>query len=308
MGNGSGNGIRQCDRSGMCNTVKRYRVLADAAAHLCARMFAAAFVATTLACSQEPIEPAATNYRDDAARVCEALPGQAGRFDDEHTPGGIRYRVRTPANYAADIAHPLLIVYPGAGQSGAVSERHTGLTPAATAAGFIVAYADHRRLSLPVLDDLATIPGAIATQWCVDRERVFVTGHSDGGTAASAMAFRQDDGFTPAGIAPSAAGLVAEDLAGYSCPQPLPVLILHSANDKLFPGFGRGAADWWAACNGCAATTSAAKNACLDFERCPVAAPVRYCEGDGSHSQWPARNATLLQFFHAAGSTKAGEL
>lgn len=271
------------------------------------RLFAAVFVVTTIACTQEPIEPAATSYGADAPRVCAALRGAAGRHDDERTPGGIRYRVRTPANYDAAIAHPLLLVYPGAGQSGTASERQTGLTPVATAAGFIVAYADHRRLSLPVLDDLATIPGTIAAQWCVDRKRVYVTGHSDGGTAASAMAFRADDGFIPSGIAPSAAGLMAEDLAGYRCPQPLPVLILHSANDKLFPGFGRSAADWWAACNGCAATTNVAKNTCIDFERCPAVGPVRYCEGDGSHRDWPARNATLLQFFHESESTQASE-
>lgn len=281
----------------MLNNNRRLRVRSSQAARTCVRLVAVVLLGMNLACSQEPIEPAVTRYPDDAARVCRALPGTAGRHDDESTSGGIRYRVRTPANYDAAIAHPLLIIYPGAGQRSGASERHTGLTPAATAAGFIVAYADHRRLSLPVLDDLATIPGAIAARWCVDPQRVYVTGHSDGGTAAAAMAFRADDGFEPSGIAPSAAGLRAEDLASYACPQPLPVLILHSANDKLFPGFGREAAAWWAACNGCDVTTSAANKTCIDFAQCPVTAPVRYCEGDGSHRQWPARNAMLLRFF-----------
>lgn len=260
-------------------------------------------VVGTLACTETPIEPAATRYRDNAPRVCEALPGNAGRHDDERTAGGIRYRVRTPANYDRAIAHPLLIVYPGAGQSGAASERHTALTPAATAAGFIVAYADHRRLSLPVLDDLATIPAAIAKTWCVDPGRVFATGHSDGGTAAAAMAFRADDGFNPAAIAPSAAGLTAEDLAAYSCPSALPVLIFHSAEDELFPGFGRDAARWWAACNGCANTSHATHDGCVEFDRCPGSAPVHYCEGSGSHRRWPARNARLLRFLAEAAST-----
>ena len=278
----------------MRNTMKRYRERRGA--RVCGPLFTAALVVATLACSEESIAPAATHYRDDEPRVCVALPGAAGRHDEEHTPGGIRYRVRTPANYDAAVAHPLLLVYPGAGHSSAASERHTGLTPAATAAGFIVAYADHRRLSLPVLDDLATIPAAIAARWCVDPGRMYVTGHSDGGTAAAAMAFRADDGFTPSGIAPSAAGINADDLAAYDCPQPLPVIILHSADDKLFPGFGRSAAQWWAGCNRCATTTHATHDDCVEFDRCPEHAPVRYCEGDGSHRRWPARNATLLQF------------
>lgn len=280
----------------MRSDVARFWRRARAIACPCVRLVTAVIVVTTLACSEEPIEPAATHYRDDAQRVCAALTGTAGRHNDERTAGGIRYLVRTPANYDRAVAHPLLLVYPGAGQSGAASERHTGLTPPATAAGFIVAYADHRRLSLPVLDDLATIPGAIAMHWCIDSARVYVTGHSDGGTAAAAMAFRQDDDFTPSAIAPSAAGLTSEDLAAYSCPSPLPVLIFHSADDRLFPGFGRSAAQWWASCNGCAATTHVTRDHCKEFDRCPERAPVRYCEGDGSHRRWPGRNATLLQF------------
>jgi len=289
----------------MRNTMKRYRE--RTVARVGRLLLMAVLVVVTPACTEEVIAPAATHYRDDEPRVCAALPGVAGRHDNEHTTGGIRYRVRTPANYDAAVAHPLLLVYPGAGQSGAASERHTGLTPAATAAGFIVAYADHRRLSLPVLDDLATIPAAIAARWCVDPGRVYVTGHSDGGTAAAAMAFRADDGFTPAGIAPSAAGINADDLATYACPQPLPVIILHSADDKLFPGFGRSAAQWWAACNGCATTTHATRERCIEFDHCPERARVRYCEGDGSHRRWPARNATLLQFLRDAAVTNADD-
>lgn len=292
----------------MRNGRRRFRRQARAIARPCGRLVTAVFVVITLACSEEPVEPATTHYRDDAQRVCTALPGTAGRHDNERTAGGIRYLVRTPANYDRAIAHPLLIVYPGAGQRGVASERHIGLTPAATAAGFIVAYADHRRLSLPVLDDLATIPGTIASQWCVDTSRIYVTGHSDGGTAAAAMAFRRDDSFTPSAIAPSAAGLTSEDLAAYSCPSPLPVLIFHSADDRLFPGFGRSAAQWWAACNRCAMTTHVTRDHCVEFDRCPERAPVRYCEGDGGHRRWPARNATLLEFFRDAALAAAGKL
>ncbi len=286
----------QTDRTMMRTRVRHYRRRVVRTAGLYPRLLAALFVIAAPACSKESIEPAATRYSDDAPRVCRALAGTAGRHNDERTAGGTPYRVRTPANYDPAIAHPVLLVYPGAGQSGAASERHTGLTPAATAAGYIVAFADHRRLSLAVLDDLATIPAALAKKWCVDPARVYVTGHSDGGTAAAAMAFRDDDGFVPAAIIPSAAGLKAEDLAAYRCPSPLPVLIFHSADDRLFAGFGRSAAQWWATCNSCAATTHTTRDSCVAFDECPAAAPVHYCEGDGGHRRWPQRNAALLQF------------
>lgn len=67
----------------------------------------------------------------------------------------------------------MLVVYAGAGHSRGASERFTDLTSISTTAGFIVAYADHRRLSIKVLDDLATIPAAVAQNWCINLEKVF---------------------------------------------------------------------------------------------------------------------------------------
>jgi polyhydroxybutyrate depolymerase len=43
-------------------------------------------------------------------------PGDAGASNDEQTPAGIRYMVKTPVNYIASIAHPLLMVYPQGGK------------------------------------------------------------------------------------------------------------------------------------------------------------------------------------------------
>ena len=223
---------------------------------------------------------------------------EGGLHDNEQTVGRIRYSVRTPANYDPTVAHPLLVVYAGAGHSRGASERFTDLTSISTTAGFIVAYADHRRLSTKVLDDLATIPSAIAKKWCIDLERVFLTGHSDGGTAAAAMAFRSDDGLEPAGIAPSAAGVSGEDLATYQCPGNLRVMILHNRDDKLFPGFGATAAHWWAQCNGCEGPITANNSSgCIDQGGCQENGQVRYCEGGGGHRRWPGINQALIEFF-----------
>ena len=71
-------------------------------------------------------------------------PGDAGASNDEKTPTGIRYMVKTPVNYNSSIAHPLLMVYAPGGRNRYESEEYMYLTQEATAAGFIVAYADHR--------------------------------------------------------------------------------------------------------------------------------------------------------------------
>ena len=242
---------------------------------------------------------------DDNTRRCGpgAKPGHAGHSDDEKTSAGIRYMVNTPINYDATIAHPLLMVYAPAGTNRYESERFMSLTQEGTAAGFVVAYADNRRLSPEALEALAEIPGLIEKKWCIDKNRVFLTGHSDGGTIAMGIGFLKGTRHIPAAIAPSAMGIRGEDLKEQSCPNPLPVMIMHSNRDSLFPGYGKEAIQWWAACNGCE-TASPVKDpdGCVTYKGCKSNVMTRYCEGMGTHREWPGRNKAIIEFF-SSGQT-----
>jgi polyhydroxybutyrate depolymerase len=235
-----------------------------------------------------------------ATARCEtgARTGRAGASDGEASAEGLRYHVRTPSNYDATIAHPLLMVYAAAGQSGLASERLTGLTPTATASGFVVVYADHRPLGIPAIEEFGTIPGSIAGKWCIDEKRVFVTGHSDGGTASLALALLDKTKKIPAAIAPSAAGWTGKDLEAYHCPVPIPVMVMHGANDSLFPGWGAQTSAWWVACNGCdAAKTRKVEGGCVAYQGCKSRGATLYCEGAGSHRDWPNLNRVMIEFF-----------
>lgn len=260
-----------------------------------------AFGLVSAGCTEKPVKVGAADYRrTSAAARCEpgVRTGQAGVTDTESTAKGIRYSVRTPANYDPMIAHPLLMVYAPAGRSRFASERFTDLTYDATSAGFVVAYANSRRLSIPTIIELGTIPGLIAQKWCIDEKRVYLTGHSDGGAVASALAFLEQTAHLPAAIAPSAAGINGADLARYACPAPLPVMVMHSANDSLFPGFGAQAAAWWAACNKCDPTPSGPMgDGCVAYPNCAGGVVTLYCEGAGSHTTWPPLNQSIIKFF-----------
>jgi polyhydroxybutyrate depolymerase len=168
-------------------------------------------------------------------------------------------------------------------------------------AGFIVAYADHRAMNPEAIEKLAEIPGLIEKKWCIDKKRIFLTGHSDGGTAAMGIAFINGTKHIPAAIAPSAMGIRGEDLKAYHCPNPLPVMIMHSSQDALFPGYGKEAIQWWAACNGCEAT-SPVKDAdgCVTYRGCQNNVATRYCEGTGRHPKWPGRNTAMIDFFRGS--------
>jgi polyhydroxybutyrate depolymerase len=130
---------------------------------------------------------------------------------------------------------------------------------------------------------------------------VFLTGHSDGGTVATAVTVL-GKATRPAAIAPSAAGFRGPDLATYACPPPVAVMVQHGRHDDLFPGFGGEAAAWWAACNGCRAEPERRADGCLAYPGCRAGGATLYCEHEGRHVDWPRRNERILEFFESAAS------
>lgn len=245
------------------------------------------------------------DYAGEAPAACPAGP-RAKTPDpaQPRTPGGIPIQIRTPSNYDPNRTHPLLVVFAPAGMGPALSERFTGLTHAATAAGFVVAYAGSRGLTQRVIGDLAQVAPAVARSHCIDLDRLVYTGHSDGGTISSALAFLPEIAPRPAAIIPSAAGIRGEDLARESCPAPLPVMILHGDRDRLFPGFGREAANWWAQCNRCEAVPQTDGNGCLVWSGCGAGGETRYCSHPGRHLDWPDRNEDIVAFARRATASR----
>jgi polyhydroxybutyrate depolymerase len=75
---------------------------------------------------------------DDNTRRCDpgTKPGTTGASNDEKTSAGIRYMVKTPVNYNANIAHPLLMVYAPGGKNRYESENYMYLTQEANGGRF----------------------------------------------------------------------------------------------------------------------------------------------------------------------------
>lgn len=232
-------------------------------------------------------------YPDGPTAVCPA-PAQ-NSSDEEATARGVRFSVRAPANYNASYRHPLLVVYAPAGHSRHSSERYYSLTAAATAAGFLVAYPQHMRLSPHTLEALGAVPAQVASKWCIDPRRVYFLGHSDGGSVSMGVTFLDKSALPPAAIVASGAGIRGSDLAHYRCPQPTRITLLHSTEDERFAGFGEEAIAWWAKCNACGARAATSDGeGCYAYQGC--AATTRFCPTRGKHARWPGVPAAILNF------------
>ena len=249
----------------------------------------------------DPADDSRMNYRYPADLKVSCPTGSLSAIPAEDgqriNAAQFSYQVRTPANYDARFAHPLLVVYAPAGASAGQTERLMKLTATATGHGFIVTYVDHRPMSKRNVLGLGGVSRSVAEHWCVDARQVFHAGHSDGGTVAAALALLPQASAGVQGIAVSAAGFQKQDLEEMHCRAPIPVMIMHGSQDKLFPGWGREAAQWWAQCNGCKAPVhDPDKSGCVEYSACAPGNPVLYCEGAQTHSEWAGLQGRIVDF------------
>ena len=224
----------------------------------------------------------------------------------ELTPLGVDYDVHAPDDYDATVAHALVVLYSPAGVTRpSDTEQFTQLVPDVLARGWLIATVNHVTPSdQATFEDVGLVASQVAARWCIDESRVYYTGHSDGGSVASVLAILGTTP-TPAAIAPSAAGVPRDYLEQQPCASGLGVMVLHSADDALFPladGFGADAAAWWASCMGCDEPPGdLLQNGCEPWTGCDGGVEVQFCEGSGAHGYWPALNADMLDFFARFG-------
>ncbi len=245
-------------------------------------------------------ETPAPTPEPDPVWTCDAgeRDGAIGESANE-TDSRFDFNVRTPDGYDPEVGSPLIVVYAPAGADEETSERFHELTDPALDAGFVVAYSDHiSPTGLGALEYTAEVSEAVVERWCIDEDRVYFTGHSDGGTVSSMLVLYDLVDPKPAAIAPGGAGVTGDLLEDTGCSYTVPVMVLHGANDALFPGRGAQAAAWWAECNGCDDEPQIDDDGCEVHTGCDDGAEVRYCENDLTHPEWPDfKNDDILDFF-----------
>jgi polyhydroxybutyrate depolymerase len=152
--------------------------------------------------------------------------------------------VHVPPSYDGTRAYPLVLAFHGSGMTGEMMQTYTGLDGPADSLAFIVAYPNGARdwdiegpkdmtFTLDLIDRLAG-------RLLVDRDRVYATGFSRGGSLTMRLACVETQHFAAVGVV---ASTMSADLAANCRPRaPIPTALEVGTVDLLVPIGGDSAA------------------------------------------------------------------
>jgi len=268
-----------------------------------ARAAATALVALTVGCSSSSSPSTASTSdasvadtstgTDASPDVAEAAAPEASTLDAAGIVAARPYTVHVPTGYDATQPTPLVVMFHGYGASGDIEEAYFDITPASDGHTFLYAYGDgtldptgNRFWNATnaccdaygiAVDDVQyfdAIVQDLESKYNVDKKRIFVIGHSNGGFMSHRLAC--DRASTVASIL-SLAGAQWLDLTKCSPSEPVAVAEVHGNADQTiaydggtttymvdggtlpegtYPGAPTTVADW-AQKNGCTGTLAA---------------------------------------------------
>jgi polyhydroxybutyrate depolymerase len=234
------------------------------------------------------------------------------------------YQTVIPTRYDAAKPTPLVVVLHGYGANGLVQAGYFALPALAEERGFLLAYPDGTRDGTGKLfwnatdaccdfanhgvDDVAYLAAVIddmSARYTVDRKRVWLVGHSNGGYMANRLAC--DLAPRVAAIA-SLAGAEWTDAARCRPSEAVAVLAIHGDADASVPyAKGRESAGRWASRNGCA--IDAERRTAIDLERSIDGSETDVeqwigCRAGGDVALWTLRGGSHLPAFRPDAGAK----
>ena len=243
------------------------------------------------------------------------------------------YRLFVPSSYDASKPLPLVLNFHGFGSTAEEQELYSGFNDVAEDHGFVVVTPDgsgfiqewyvYRFLQLGYVDDFAFVDQVIeevSDRVCIDEERIYATGISNGGAMTSLLGCQSD---RMAAIAP----IAGSPYRDWRCEEsrPVPVIAFHGTEDGVIPFEGgrviftllpvtpvRGNMHDWAVHNGCDLTLHSeriAEDVVLEsYTDCEDNADVLLYVIEGGGHTWPGTDVNLDLLGETTQSIKASEL
>lgn len=265
-----------------------------------------------------PLDDGGTPPPPEPPKTCgRPLPPKTGYLGSQSlVVGGVTrtFALTLPKAYDGLTTYPVVLAFHGDGGDGAGLRSELSIE-AASADGAIFVYPDGLGKTwsidkLPAgatLRDIAVVDAILAhlaSTYCVDTKKVFLTGFSRGAYFVNQFACRTKSlvrgivtlsGGGPFGIADSE----FDHLGRLVCPSaPVPAMQVQGAADAVVaPSEGQKARDHWRAANACSEATSATDpSPCVAYDGC--ARPEVWCLVPGlGHTIWQSASEATWAFF-----------
>jgi len=217
------------------------------------------------------------------------------------------YVVTLPSGYDSSQPHKLVFVWHGRGgtaQQSAITWRYHGIGAHADATTILVAGQGiedgQGRIGWGHASDIPFVEAMIdqlSSQYCVDPDRIFSSGHSYGGYMSNRVGCRLGHRFRA--ITPVMGGGPQIGSRPTTCQGKVAAWITHGRNDSVV-AFSQGEAsrDYWRTANGCDETSSpTGVGECVSYDSCDDGHPVVWCPSDEQHRPPSYAPRAMWDFF-----------
>jgi polyhydroxybutyrate depolymerase len=149
---------------------------------------------------------------------------------------------------------------------------------------------------------MQTLITDLESKYCIDTNRVYMTGFSQGGVFANDVACEKNSlfrAYAPVeGCGPGGLNAKLSPVCSVADAKPAIMVIVGDSDTTATPEQAQATRDFWIKRNGCSQTTTSSYTGCVTYSGCAEGKPVVYCHGAWNHTTSSNAATDVWSFFN----------